>query len=437
MQNSHARPRDTPLRRSLRASIVEGGVSETWGVLASGSMLTAWGFFLGANATELAALHGLTMGAHVLHGPSGLLTEWVGRKRLAVLALTSARLAWLPMALSPLFGMDAASRLRLLLFVTACSAALQVVGQNAWSAWMGDVVPSSLRGRFFGARSVRVMFGASAASLLSASVLESAWPRALTLPAIAGLVCVSGVVSCVLLARQLAPAVPRARPSLGGYLEALRDPRARGLLVYQLAWGIAVAPGAAFFSVHVLGTLHAGFFVLAAHTLGIALMRALCSPAWGRVVDRVGARPVLVLCSAGVSVMPLLWCITSPANLWPLVLDSMISGCVWGGHGIAAFQLPLGIATPARRPYYLALFAMAAGIGFSMSTLLAGQLASALGGPGADLTPLFLASALGRFSCAWLALGVHDGRSAGADRTPWAWLSRRASPPSERRAAHA
>src|SRR5687767_1322629 len=83
---------DTPLRRSLRASILEGGVSETWNAFATGAVLTAWALFLGADAGTIAVLQGLATGAQVLHGPAAFLTEWVGRKRLAVAALTTARL---------------------------------------------------------------------------------------------------------------------------------------------------------------------------------------------------------------------------------------------------------------------------------------------------------------------------------------------------------
>lgn len=412
---SQKSPARSPLRRSLRASILEGGVSETWNAFATGAVLTAWALFLGADASTIAVLQGLATGAQILHGPAGFLTEWVGRKRLAIVGLTTARLVWAPMATLPLFEVGTDTAIGLLIAVAAISAVLQVIGQNAWSAWMGDVVPSSLRGRFFGARTVFVTGGAAMASLACALVLESSLPRSIALAAIAAMLCATGLVSAQLLRRQVDPPSrgDRARPELASYLAALRDRRARALIVYQLAWGAAVAPGAAFFSLYVLTSMHAGFFVLAAHAIVVALVRVVCAPLWGRAVDRYGARPVLVLCSLGIAIMPALWTVLTPDRLWPLAIDAALSGCMWGGHGVASFDLPLGIAPARERSYYLALFAMAAGVGFALATWMSGWAADGLTAGGGDLRLLFVISALGRASCALIAARVHDPEAIG------------------------
>lgn len=391
--------------------MLEGGVSETWGAFATGAVLTAWALQLGAAPSTIALLQGLSTGAQILHGPAGFVTEWIGRKRLAIVALTSARLAWAPMAALPLLGLGASDAVTLLLAVAALSATLQVLGQNAWGAWMGDVVPPTLRGRYFGARTMFVTGGAAMASLACALLLESDLPRELSLSGIAALLCATGLVSAGLLAQQIDPLsrIPRTPPDPRAYLEAARDPRARVLFVYQLAWGAAIAPGGAFFSLYVLGSLGAGFFLLAAHAIVVALTRVMTARLWGRAVDRWGARPVLAVCSLGISMMPALWVITAPDRLWPLALDAVLSGLWWGGHGVASFDLPLTIAPARRRSYYLALFAMASGLGFAGSTMIAGGAADWLAAHGGgDLRPLFVASAVLRASCALLAARVHE-----------------------------
>lgn len=389
-------------------------MSETWGAFATGAVLTAWALHLGASAGTIAVLQALAMGAQVLHGPAGFLTEWVGRRRLAIVALTSARLVWAPMALLPLFDAPRDLAIAILIGVAATSATLQVLGQNAWAAWIGDVVPPSLRGRFFGARTALVTGGAAIASLACAIVLESALPRGISLPLIAAMLCATGLVSAHLLRRQVDPRAreDRARPELASYVEALRDPRTRGLLLYQLAWGAAVAPGAAYFSYYVLEHLHGGFFVLAAHAIVIALVRVVCAPLWGRVVDRYGARPVLALCSIGIATMPALWIVLAPDRLWPLAIDAALSGCMWGGHGVASFDLPLGIAPARKRSYYLALFATAAGVGFALSAWASGWAVETVLA-GGDLRGLFVVSAIGRAACAVLAVRVHDPDAIG------------------------
>ncbi|MDQ3033490.1 MAG: MFS transporter, partial [Myxococcota bacterium] len=223
-------------------------------------------------------------------------------------------------------------------------------------------------------------------------------------------------VSAALLARQVDPfgRAPRTRPDLGAYVAVLRDARARGLIWYQLAWGAAVAPGAAFFSLHVLGSLRAGFLVLAGHAIVVALVRVFAAPLWGRAVDRWGSRPVLVISSVGISFMPALWVLTTPDRLWPLAIDAVVAGVMWGGHAVASFDLPLGIAPAPKRSYYLALFAMASGVGFTIATFLSGWAADALTiAAHGDLRPLFVVSALGRAACALIAVRVHDPGAVG------------------------
>lgn len=394
--------------------MIEGGVSETWNAFATGAVLTAWALHLGAGAATIAVLQGLSTGAQIFHGPAGFLTDYIGRKRLAITASTAARLVWAPMALLPMLGVAPAPAATLLIVVAALSSTFQVLGQNAWATWMADVVPATMRGRYFGARSVFGTGGAALASLACAIILDSDLSRAITLPVIAALLCATGLMSAVLLARHIDPGRgPRPKPDLRAYAAVLRDARARGLLWYQLAWGAAVAPGAAFFSLHILGSVRAGFLVLAAHAIVVALVRVVAAPAWGRAVDRWGSRPVLVIASLGVAIMPLLWVITGPGRLWPLAIDAVFAGVMWGAHAVASFDLPLGIAPAPKRSYYLALFAMASGIGFTIATLLSGWAAEALTVAGEiDLAPLFVVSALARAACAFIAAGVHDPDAA-------------------------
>ena len=88
---------------------------------------------------------------------------------------------------------------------------------------------------------------------------------------------------------------------------------------------------------------------------------------------------MLLFCSWGVSIIPLLWLFPTPEFiLLPLAADVLLSGVLWGGHGVAAFALPLSLAPREGRPFYLAAFAMAGGAAFTISTTAGGLLAQAL-----------------------------------------------------------
>jgi MFS family permease len=169
-----------------------------------------------------------------------------------------------------------------------------------------------------------------------------------------------------------------------------------------------------------LANLEMGFVLVAAHGILVAAVRIASAPAWGRLVDAFGARPVLVVCSVGISAVPVIWLFVTPARLWPIGVEAVVAGALWGGHGIAAFDLSIGLAPRRGRPFYLAAFATAGGLGFAATSALAGALAYALASPiplfgssWLNVHVLFLLSALGRAGAAWLALRIDEPAARG------------------------
>jgi len=194
-----------------------------------------------------------------------------------------------------------------------------------------------------------------------------------------------------------------------------RASQARAFLWYLLAWNSAVALSASFFSFHMLSNLRTGFAIAALHGVAVAAVRIISAPLWGRAVDRFGARPVLVLCSFGIAAVPAMWLLPTPAFLWPLALEAALSGALWGGHGIAAMDLTFQLSPRAERPFYLAVFATAGGLGFAVASMLAGLLAShlpgrfdLLGETWANLHVLFMLSALARLVASLLTLRIQE-----------------------------
>jgi MFS family permease len=150
------------------------------------------------------------------------------------------------------------------------------------------------------------------------------------------------------------------------------------------------------------------FLVLSAHALLLAVARIASAPLLGRLVDRRGARVVLAACSAGTAAMPLLWITLAPGALWPLAIDAVMAGVLWGGHAIASFDVPLRLSTPASRPQVLALGAVASGLGWLLGSLFFGRMAEDLAAAGVDepLRWVFAACALGRVVTGLVALRI-------------------------------
>jgi DHA1 family tetracycline resistance protein-like MFS transporter len=143
-----------------------------------------------------------------------------------------------------------------------------------------------------------------------------------------------------------------------------------------------------------------------------SLAQFVCAPWLGRLSDRIGRRPVLVLALVGTAIGSLL---TGMAHGLPLLfLGRLIDGA--SGASVAVAQAAVGdIASPVERPRLLGLLGAAFGVGFVLGPALGGVFA--LISPSA---PFFVAAAIAGVNAvtAWFRLPETRRDGAGADRLP-------------------
>jgi MFS family permease len=412
------------LRRSLRACTAEGLFAEVFSACAGGAVLTGWAIHLRVGTLLTGIIVALPQLAQVVQIPGAWTTAWLGHRRACVAFVGASRLVALPLALLPLWRPPQATAGALLVGVAAAAAVLSVLGNNAWVSWMGELVPRRIRGRYFGRRAALCTVGSAVASGGAGLLLDWARPRGLTGVALAGLelaACAAGVTTAWLLSRQHDPAPLAEAPprSLRPAFRPFGDRSVRGLLAYLAAWNFAVGIAGSFFSLHMLQNLRMGFLLIALHGATLATARVVTAPLWGRAIDRLGARPVLVTCGIGIGAIPLIWLVASPDRLWPLAFDAVSAGVLWGGHNLATFALPLSVTPRRGRPHYLAAFAVTSGVAFSVATALGGALASAVparftvsGHSFFSLQLLFAVSVPLRLGAAFFALRIHEPAAA-------------------------
>src|SRR5437773_989626 len=282
--------RPSRLRASLDASVAEGAAAEVFGACAGGAVLTGWALFLGASPVVIGLLGALPLAAQMVQVPAAWLTQRIGARPLAIVSIGAARLAWLPLVAVPFLHLAPATALMVFIGVVALAAVLGVVGNNAWTAWMGDLVPGPVRGRFLARRMVYLNVAGTVASLAAGCALDAFAPRGWkgeTLGVLAAVACVAGIVSIRLM---LAQQSPRRRddtaPDWGDVARAVREPQTRPLLWYLLGWNAAVGISAGFFSFHMLANLEMAFTLVAAHAIIVAALRIVSAPACGRLVER-------------------------------------------------------------------------------------------------------------------------------------------------------
>ena len=141
------------------------------------------------------------------------------------------------------------------------------------------------------------------------------------------------------------------------------------------------------------------------------------SPVWGRVSDRVGRKPVLVLSLVGTAVGSLITGLAG--SLWVLFLGRLLDGV--SGASVSVAQAAVAdVAPPEQRAKLLGLLGAAFGLGFVAGPAIGGL--AALGGPE---VPFFLAAAIAGVNAvaAWKRLPeTHPGgtrRRRVVDEVPW------------------
>jgi MFS family permease len=449
---AHARARfparqtsDRALRRSLAFCTAEGATAEVVGVCcgnATGAAaLTGWAIHLGMTPALIGLVAALPVATQMLQVVGAFLTARFGARRTTVVAVALSRQAFLPLAILPWLPLGADGKRVLLLAAAGAHHGLGILANNGWNAWFGEMVPARIRGRYFGRRTAICTVAGGACGLAAGVALDGAAGASAAGPvlqAMAALACALGAVSVWLLSQQHAPTERRepVRWAIHAARRPLADPHARRVIAYVVAWNAACGLSAPFFGLYVLRDLRAGYAAFAACGAGYAVARIASSSAWGRAVDRVGAKRVVALCTAGLALSPAAWAAAAPGRLWPLALETMLGGLLFGGHAIGVFALPLAIAPRRERPFYLAAVAVAGGAAFAATSALAGAL---VGDPArfghVPLRALLVASAALRLASVAAALALPAAKVMGRAREEAAPMPEPAYAEPERRVA--
>ena len=310
-----------PLRRSLRASIEEGLAAEVVGACTGGAALMGWALHLGCSVELVAFLGALPFVAQLVQVPAARLTARLGPRRVTLVALALSRQAFLPLALLPFLPVGPAGARAMLVVCAAAHHGLGVACNNGWIAWMGELVPARVRGRYFGRRTA-VTTAAGAAAALAAGALLDRGPGAFALAALALASCVAGAASSSSWRASTAAAPGRARRR--GRRRSRRccaRPAARRYLAYLVVSGAGAGLIVPFAALFVLRDLALGFTFLSGHGAISALARTASAHRWGRAVDRAGgARAAVVASTALLAASPLLWLAAAGAGPWVILV---------------------------------------------------------------------------------------------------------------------
>ncbi|MFB2923800.1 MFS transporter [Aerosakkonema funiforme] len=438
------------IRSSLSASTWDGVFAALFGNITSGVLLSNFLVQLGASSVEIGILSSIPMLVNFLQPVGAYLAgRSTSRRNYGMLIFGPSRLLWLILALGIWFVSRSEAHqhdlLRWTLATVVASNLLTALGSPSWLSWMATLVPERLRGRYFGIRNS----AANLTKLISIPLLGlvvSAWPSGmirgygllLLLGVVFGLISLGCQIFMVDINPQEQSAIEdrgnrgtleQGSPAIGEEENSLtqnfrnpqppvpssESPIPHNFLIFLLFfgfWTFATNLSSPFFDFYLLNDLGMNVSLVTLYNSLSAGANLLMFIVWGKLADRIGNRPLLLLVGILVAVTPLFWLGTSNNSFcvwfW-LPLLHLFTGGTWAAIDLCNNNIQMSIAPTRNQTNYFAIAAAVGGVAGAMATTAAGFLAhfANIGG----LLGLFAISAVLRLMALVPLLFVREQRS--------------------------
>lgn len=313
-----------------------------------------------------------------------LLSRWQPPKALTVLNATLNLLCWIALAFLlefiPRDQPEVAARWFISwFFVSSIFGALAGV---TWNAWIQEWVPARLRGKYFGQRN-RILQISVLLFLLVTGWVLARWDYAVG--AFQAIIAGAAVLRLASIYWQWTSPTRAHRPVPAAFLP-LREQigvlrRSTSLLwfiAFGAVWSFAANCFGPFYHVFMFEQLSLSAWDVGVLSTVSALGGALALPAWGRLLDRYGNRPVMVFSLLAWQVVNVLWCFLTPRHHTIMYLIWALGGMTSMG-AIASAGFVLGQFTILLRLIPLEAKNLAIGLNLAVTSLSA-AIAPILGG---------------------------------------------------------
>ncbi|MBE7464436.1 MAG: MFS transporter [Planctomycetes bacterium] len=351
------------------------------------------------------------------------------RKRVWIPLMTLHRLVPVAVAIVP-YAMPAADShtwVWTMLGLLALSHGLGNLGVPMWFGWMADLLPPRHLAEYWSMRRRAQAFTSACALLASAGFFWwlSAVDIRVTFLAASLAGAAAGVADILLFIG--VPEPPNARPADGGWASftaPFRDAEYRPFIVFSAYWSFAATWSFPFFRLYMLTELGLSLPATMALFLVHALGGALFTANFGRLIDKMGQRPVIILCTALKSGIVLAFLFVTPASAaWVLapvfVFDNIMNtGLLIGHNGYVLRESPRE-----NRGMYVAAVQACSGLAGAAAALIAGDLLQRWDGyaevwMGMAMNHYHLVFAIGivlRLGAIAMALRIREPRSQATD----------------------
>ncbi|MFI5357217.1 MAG: MFS transporter [Opitutales bacterium] len=230
----------------------------------------------------------------------------------------------------------------------------------AWNGWMQGVVPPRLRGKYFGIRN-RLLYVSMIVFLLTVTGLLALMHGELVAYVVLfgfalGLRILSVLSELAMSSSTGTHPIAEQLPWQEQVRQVRADPTLMRFIGFAALMGFTINLFGPFIPVFMYDELSISVAKANWILLFGPLGAALSFPAWGRLLDRFGNIPVMVVSVVLWQLFNLIWCFVDASNLWLLYVVATTGGLFSAGYGVGVFNLLLKLTPAASRTMGIALF---------------------------------------------------------------------------------
>ena len=409
--------------KALKLSIIDGSLSAIMVSLCGGIFLI--GFVvkvLQADTSKIGILASLPLIANLVQLFGSYIIEKTGKsKALCVFSAAASRILWILIILLPLKLLPLASDLHIwiVIGVIAFSSIFASLAGVGWMSWMSDLVPEKIRGAYFGRRNmITTFFGML--FIVSGGRFISIWEARFGEESPYGFIILfaiglsAGLASILFLRK-----IPAGRPavktgekndfSLSKFLSPFKNSNFRKIMFFAAFWLFAVNFAAPFYGVFMINNLNLEFSLITVFGTAATIATIIMMNIWGPINDKLGSRPVIIVSTLMLSLIPILWIISTPDNYYiPVMAAHIASGAFMAGAGLSQFNILLKLSPKEGKSVFLALFAATTGFAGAVAPVAGGAVFNYLKPYTLNLSGLSISGfqLLFLFSAAMIALSI-------------------------------
>ena len=341
------------LRHSMRLVMVAWIFGSVWQYVTTGAALTRYAQLMNLSNFGFGLLAALPYGASLLQLPTSYVAERFGhQKTLFIVSGAIHRFIWILIALIPWIAPDTSCSFWLLLLVCV-SAGGAHVATPVWYSWMGDLVPRRIRGRYFSRRIQIGQFIGLLVTILIGLILDKAGAvsaDAMRKTISIALACAGcfGVVDflCFLPVNPPSRLMPNPKAEFWQMVrQPLMDKNFRRFMGFTAMMTFATGYIGQFVWLYVFDVV--GMSNTQANMLLVVMPLVITMsllPLWGRIIDRFGRKPVLIICGLMVVNGAWGWIFVTRELWWPGYIPVVVATLAWPGLDLANFNILLGMS---------------------------------------------------------------------------------------------